>query len=88
MASATLRLSVDPVTGQRTITIAYARDPDALPQEHEEAHRALVERLFEGGIAGPGDTIAVTREGERGSPAIGDAEEALAGHERATREGS
>ncbi len=63
MASATLRLSVDPATGKRTITIDYASDADILPHEHEEAHRGLVEKLFEGGIAKPGDTIVVEREG-------------------------
>ena len=63
MASATLKLSVDPTTGRRTITISYASDADALPHEHEEAHRQVVEKLFEGGIAKPGDTIVVAREG-------------------------
>ena len=63
MPSATLKLTTDPATGKRTITISYASDLDALPHEHEEAHRALVERLFEGGIAKPGDDIVVEREG-------------------------
>ena len=63
MASATLRLSVDPTTGKRTVTIGFASDAEALPEEHEEAHRELVEKLFEGGLAKPGDTIIVEREG-------------------------
>ena len=63
MASATIRLSVDPTTGKRTITIAYASDADMLPHEHEEAHREVVEKLIEGGIAKPGDDIVVDREG-------------------------
>jgi hypothetical protein len=63
MASATLRLSVDPETGKRTITISYASDADALPHEHEDAHREVVEKLLEGGIAKPGDAIVVEREG-------------------------
>jgi hypothetical protein len=62
-SSATLRLSVDPVSGKRTITISYTSDADALPHEHEDAHREVVEKLFEGGLAKPGDTIVVEREG-------------------------
>jgi hypothetical protein len=62
-STATLRLSVDPTTGKRTITVSYTSDADALPHEHEEAHREVVEKLFEGGIAKPGDTIVVEREG-------------------------
>ncbi|MBX3231005.1 MAG: hypothetical protein KIT84_36710 [Labilithrix sp.] len=63
MASATIRLSIDPVTRKRTITIAYASDADMLPHEHEDAHRDVVEKLIEGGIAKPGDDIVVEREG-------------------------
>jgi hypothetical protein len=62
-STATLRLSVDPVTGKRTITVSYTSDADALPHEHEDAHREIVEKLFEGGLAKPGDTIVVEREG-------------------------
>ena len=62
-STATLRLSVDPTTGKRTITVSYTSDADALPHEHEDAHREVVEKLFEGGIAKPGDTIVVEREG-------------------------
>lgn len=60
--TATIRLSVDPVSKKRTITIAYTSDAEALPHEHEEAHREIVEKLFEGGIAKPGDDIVVERE--------------------------
>jgi len=63
MASATLKLTIDPATGRRTVTIAYASDEDALPHEHEEAHRALVEKIFERGLAAPGDEIVIGREG-------------------------
>jgi len=63
MASATIRLSVDPATGKRTITVGYSSDADMLPHEHEEAHRDVVEKLIEGGIAKPGDDIVVEREG-------------------------
>jgi hypothetical protein len=63
MASATIRLAVDPSTGKRTVTISYTSDADMLPHEHEDMHREVVEKLFEGGIAKPGDDIHVEREG-------------------------
>ena len=81
MPSATLRLSVDPTTGKRTVTISYGSELDALPHEHEEAHRELVEKIFEKGIAKPGDNIVVEREGT-GTPADVAAEEAAAERER------
>jgi hypothetical protein len=64
MASARIRLDVDPVSKKRTIVISYESDSDALPHEHEEAHRALLDKLFEKGLAKEGDTIHVEREGE------------------------
>jgi len=86
MPSATLRLTVDPATGKRTITVSYASDADALPHEHEDAHRQVVEKLFEGGIAKPGDAIVVAREGE---PVTGERAEGEPSTERQrTREGS
>jgi len=36
-----LRLSVDPETGERTLSIGYESDRDALPMEHEDEHRKL-----------------------------------------------
>ena len=66
MATATLRIVVDPATKKRTIVVSYTSDSDALPMEHEDEHRAIVEKLFEGGIAQHGDTVVVEREsGER-----------------------
>jgi hypothetical protein len=60
MADLILRLRVDPATGRRTIVIDYASDADALPMEHEEQHRALAEKVLEGGLGGPG--VEVSRE--------------------------
>jgi hypothetical protein len=62
--SARIRLEIDPQTGRRTVVVSYESDSDALPHEHEEEHRALVQKLFEGGLAREGDTIKVEREGE------------------------
>jgi hypothetical protein len=69
MPSARIRLEIHPQTGKRTIVIAYESDADALPHEHEEAHRALVKKLFEGDLVEEGDAIQVEREGEKTAPA-------------------
>ena len=50
MAEMTIRLRTDPATGKKDIVIDLSSDPDALPHEHEQQHRALVERLIEGGL--------------------------------------
>ena len=84
-SSATLKLSVDPTTGKRTITINYTSDADALPHEHEEAHKEVVDRLFEGGIAKPGDTILVEREGVGQAADVKESE--AAAEKEATRQG-
>lgn len=76
-SNAIIRLSIDPTTGKRTVTINYTSDADALPHEHEEAHASLVEKIFEGGIAKPGDKIVVERE------AVGKVDETPAGAEAA-----
>jgi hypothetical protein len=50
MAQMTIRLRIDPNTGKKDIIVSLRSDADALPHEHEEQHRALVEKLIEGGI--------------------------------------
>ncbi len=50
MAEMTIRLQIDPNTGKKDIFIGLHADADALPHEHEQHHRALVERLIEGGL--------------------------------------
>jgi len=64
MASARIRLEVDAVTKKRTIVISYESDSDALPHEHEEAHRAIVDKLIERGVIEEGEPIRIEREGE------------------------
>ncbi|MFL5341694.1 MAG: hypothetical protein ACJ8F7_16235 [Gemmataceae bacterium] len=46
MAEMIIMLRRDPQTGKQTITIKLESDPDALPQEHEQMHRALVEKAL------------------------------------------
>ncbi len=62
MAEMTIRLIPDPDTGKKNIIISLRSDEDALPHEHEQMHRALVNKLIEGGIAKAGDQITIERE--------------------------
>ena len=51
---AIIRLRIDPATGRKTIYVQYESDPDALPIEHEQEHKALIQALLG---AHPGATI-------------------------------
>ena len=64
MALLTIRLIPDPQTGKKNIVIALRSDEDALPHEHEQQHRALVDKLIHGGILKAGELgkIIVERE--------------------------
>ncbi len=50
MAEMIIRLAVDPATGKKNILVKLESDPDALPVEHEQLHRSLVEKLLGRGI--------------------------------------
>lgn len=67
MATMLIRLEVDPTTGKKDLWIDYHSDADALPLEHEEEHRAVVEKLLAGGIVKQSELgrIIVTRGGEQ-----------------------
>jgi hypothetical protein len=71
MAEMTIRLRCDPATGKKDITITLRSDEDALPHEHEQQHRALVDKLIEGGILKAGELgkIVVERESKEGEAA-------------------
>jgi hypothetical protein len=45
MAQMIIRLIRDPGTGKQNIIVKLESDADALPHEHEELHRRLVEQL-------------------------------------------
>ncbi len=49
MAELIIRFEVDPQTRKKNVIISYRSDEDALPVEHEEDHRRLVNGLIEGG---------------------------------------
>jgi hypothetical protein len=46
MAELTIRLRRDPETGKHDIIIDMKSDEDALPHEHEQMHRELVEKVI------------------------------------------
>lgn len=62
MADLILRLRVDPATGKRELVIDYTSDSDALPIEHEDAHRQLADRIVDGGLRS--GKVDVTRASE------------------------
>jgi len=66
MATMILRLEIDPVTKKKNVLVKLDSDSDALPMEHEEQHKRLVELLIAGGTVKPEDlgTIVIEREGQ------------------------
>jgi hypothetical protein len=50
MAEMTIRLRCDPATGKKDLVISLRSDAENLPQEHEQQHRALVEKLIGQGL--------------------------------------
>lgn len=66
MAEMIIMLRRDPNTGKQNIIIKLDSEPDALPIEHEQMHRALVEKLIGKGLK-PEDLgeVIVEREEEK-----------------------
>jgi hypothetical protein len=50
MAEMIIMLRRDPNTGKQNIIVKLDSDPDALPMEHEQMHRRLVEKLIGKGL--------------------------------------
>ena len=65
MATLILRLEIDPVTKKKNVLVKYISDSDALPSEHEQQHKAIVEALLKGGTIKAEDLgqVIITREG-------------------------
>jgi hypothetical protein len=66
MATMILRLEIDPITKKKNVWVKLESDSDALPSEHEEQHKRLVELLLAGGAVTPEElgTITIEREGQ------------------------
>ncbi len=71
MAEMTIRLQIDPVTNKKNIIVSLSSDADALPHEHEQQHRVLVEKLIQGGLLKASELgqIIIEREEETSEPA-------------------
>jgi hypothetical protein len=67
MPEMTIRLIPDPVTGKKNIIISLRGDEDALPHEHEQMHRAIVNKVLNRGLATETElgTITVEREEDK-----------------------
>ena len=50
MAEMIIMLRRDPHSGKQNIIVKLDSDPDALPMEHEQMHRKLVEKLVGKGL--------------------------------------
>jgi len=50
MPEITIRLIPDPTTGKKNIIISMRGDEDAMPHEHEEMHRGVVNKILERGL--------------------------------------
>jgi hypothetical protein len=72
MPEMTIRLRINPATGKKDIIIALSGDEDALPHEHEQQHRNLVNKLIEGGIVKADELgkISVEREEDAKLPPL------------------
>src|SRR3954471_4079513 len=96
MPEMTIRLRCDPETGKRDIVVQLHSDADALPVEHEQLHRDLVDKLVNGSILPAGEAgkpceagkLGVEREPEKGSAADLPVGEPIPPERRAAAEGS
>lgn len=64
MAEMIIMLRRDPNTGKQNIIIKLDSEPDSLPHEHEQMHRALAEKVL-GRKLQDDDQIIVERESEK-----------------------
>ena len=67
----TIQLRIDPETGKKDIIVSLRSDEDALPHEHEQQHRQLVDQLIEGGLVTAEEVgkVIVQREEDATEPA-------------------
>ena len=72
MPELTIRLRCDPATGKKDIIISLRSDEDALPHEHEQQHKALVEKLIGQNIIKATEVgkIVVEREEDAKKPPV------------------
>ncbi|MGF1581584.1 MAG: hypothetical protein ACFCD0_19830 [Gemmataceae bacterium] len=64
MPEMTIQLRVNPTTNKKDLVVSLKSDSDMLPHEHEQEHKALVEKLINKGLVKAGELgdIIVERE--------------------------
>jgi hypothetical protein len=69
VAELTIRLRCDSMTGKKDIIVSLRSDESALAHEHEQLHRALVEKLIGQGLIQAGEVgrLVIEREAESAS---------------------
>lgn len=70
MAELTIRLRRDPQSGKQDIVITLRSDEDALPHEHEQMHRELVEKVI--GKENVGKVVVEREPGKEPTSPIGE----------------
>lgn len=72
-----LRLRIDPATGRKTVVVQYETDSDALPIEHEQEHKSLVDKLIAAGALAEADrgNIVIERLPDKNPPAASEQEQ-------------
>ncbi len=85
MAQMLIVLRRDPNTGKQNIIVKLESDPDALPIEHEQMHKTLMEKLLGTGLdAEDLGEIIIEREG---SGSVSTTEEPIEPQKQATPQG-
>ncbi|MFO0805032.1 MAG: hypothetical protein U0791_18155 [Gemmataceae bacterium] len=70
MAEMIIMLRRDKNTGKQNIIVKLDSDPDALPMEHEELHKTLVEKLLGKGIDAEDLGEVIIERDSEGQPTI------------------
>ena len=87
MAEMTIRLIPDPVTGKKNIIISLRGDEDALPHEHEQMHRAIVNKVLNRGLATETELGTITVEREEDKEPAAPVSTGPQGERQATKQG-
>ena len=88
MAEMIIHLEVDPQTGKKNVWIKYRSDSDALPMEHEEEHRRLVDQLLESGALKQAEIGEIIIERETTEPVEASTDETEEQHAERVASGS
>ncbi len=70
MPEMTIQLRINPTTGKKDIVVSLSGEEDSLPHEHERQHKALVDKLIEGGMLNATEVgkVVIEREEDKVIP--------------------